>query len=93
MEYLETLKFVDNKENIILIRTPKCGKIHYATALGIKACIVGKNVLFTSVPNLVIELHETMSKNQITNYKKKLKKYDSVILDDLGYVSFGNIGC
>lgn len=93
MEYLETLKFVDNKENIILIGTPKCGKTHYATALGIKECIAGKNVLFTSFPNLVIELQEAMSKNQITNYNKKLKKYDSVILDDLGYVSFDNIGC
>ena len=34
-----------------------------------------------------------MSKNQITNYKKKLEKYDSVFLDDIGYVSFDNIGC
>lgn len=92
-EYLETLKFVDNKENIILIGTPGCGKTHYATALGIKACIVGKNVLFTSVPNLVIELQEAMSKNQITNYKKKFEKYDLVILDELGYVSFDKIGC
>ena len=92
-EYLETLKFVDNKENIILIGTPGCGKTHYATALGIRACIVGKNVLFTSVPNLVIELQEAMSKNQITNYKKKFEKYDLVILDELGYVSFDKIGC
>ncbi|WP_416389101.1 ATP-binding protein [Mediannikoviicoccus vaginalis] len=56
MEYLETLTFVDNKENIILIVTPKYGKTHYATALGIKACIAGKNILFISVSNLVIEL-------------------------------------
>ena len=47
--------------------------MHYATVLGIKVCIAGKNVLFTSVPNLVIELQEAMSKNQITNYKKNLK--------------------
>ncbi len=91
--YLETLKFIDNKENIIMIGTPGCGKTHYATALGIKACIAGKNVLFTSVPNLVIELQEAMSKNQITNYKKKFEKYDLVILDELGYVSFDKIGC
>ena len=55
-EYLETLKFINNKENIILMGTPGCGKTHYATALGIKACIQGKNVLFKSVPNLVLEL-------------------------------------
>lgn len=91
--YLETLKFIDNKENIIMIGTPGCGKTHYATALGIKACMKGKNVLFTSVPNLVIELQEAMSKNQITNYKRKFEKYDLVILDELGYVSFDKTGC
>lgn len=91
--YLETLKFIDNKENIIMIGTPGCGKTHYATALGIKACMKGKNVLLTSVPNLVIELQEAMSKNQITNYKRKFEKYDLVILDELGYVSFDKTGC
>lgn len=92
-EYLEKLKFIDNKENIILMGTPGCGKTHYATALGIKACIEGKNVLFTSVPNLIIELQESMSKNQLTLYKRKFEKYDLVILDELGYVSFDKAGC
>lgn len=92
-EYLEKLKFIENKENLILIGTPGCGKTHYATALGIKACIKGKTVLFTSVPNLVIELQEAMSKSQITNYKKRFEKYDLVILDELGYVSFDKTGC
>lgn len=92
-EYLEKLKFIDNKENIILIGTPGCGKTHYATALGIKACMNEKSVLFTSVPNLVIELQEAMSKSQITNYKKRFEKYDLVILDELGYVSFDKTGC
>ena len=32
---LENLKFIENKENIILIGTPGAGKTHYATALGI----------------------------------------------------------
>lgn len=52
-----------------------------------------KSVLFTSVPNLVIELQEAMSKSQITNYKKRFEKYDLVILDELGYVSFDKTGC
>jgi DNA replication protein DnaC len=53
---LETLKFVENRENIILIGTPGAGKTHYATVLGIAACLQGRSVLFVSVPNLVIEL-------------------------------------
>lgn len=69
-ECLETLKFIDSKENIILIGTSGCRKTHYAIVFGIKACILGNNVPLTSVPNLVIELQEVMSKNQISNYKK-----------------------
>lgn len=90
---IETLKFIENKENIILIGTSGSGKTHYATAIGIKACFAGKNVLFTSIPNLVIELKEAMSLNQITAYKKKFEKYDLVILDELGYISFDKEGC
>lgn len=90
---LETLNFINRKENVILMGTPGSGKTHYATALGIKACMNGKNVLFKSVPNLVIELQESMSRNQITMYKRKFEKYDVVILDELGYISFDKSGC
>lgn len=92
-EELETLKFIDEKENIILVGTPGAGKTHYAIGLGIKACIEGKSVLFVSVPNLIIELKEAMSRSQLTVYKKKFEKYDLVILDELGYVSFDKEGC
>jgi len=90
---LETLEFIDKKENVILIGTPGAGKSHYAIGLGIKACVEGKSVLFASVPNLIIELKEAMSKSQLTNYKRRFDKYDLVILDELGYVSFDKEGC
>lgn len=90
---LETLSFIDNKENIILIGTPGAGKTHYATALGIAACMKGKNVLFATVPNLIIELKEAMSQNQLNAYRKKFERYSLVILDELGYVSFDKSGC
>lgn len=89
---LETLSFINNKENIILMGSPGCGKTHYAIALGIKAITNGKSVLFVSVPNLVIELREALSKHQLNIYKKKFDKYDIVILDELGYVSFDKVG-
>ena len=90
---LETLDFIDKKENIILIGTPGAGKSHYAIALGIKACNIGKSVLFTSVPNLIIELKEAMSRSQLSIYKKRFERFDLVILDELGYVSFDKEGC
>jgi hypothetical protein len=50
-------------------------------------------VLFASVPNLVVELKEAMSNLQISSYRRKFEKYNLVILDELGYVSFDKAGC
>lgn len=92
IEDLATLQFIDDKENIICIGNPGRGKTHMAIALGIAACMVDKRVLFTNVPNLVIELKEAMSKSEITYYKKKFDRYELVIVDELGYVSFDKQG-
>lgn len=85
---LETLKFLDEGSNIVLIGNPGVGKTALSIALGTKACQAGKTVSFISVPNLVIEMKEAMSLNELTSYKKRFEKYDLVILDDLGYCSF-----
>ena len=85
---LETMEFIDNKENVILIGNPGTGKTALSIALGLKACKEGKSVLFISVPNLLIELKEAMNLNQITRYKKKFEKYDLTVLDELGYCTF-----
>jgi len=89
---LSSLEFIRNKENLILIGNPGVGKSHLAIALGIEACMQDMRVLFTSVPNLVIELREAMSQNQISVFRKKFEKFDLVILDELGYVSFDKDG-
>lgn len=89
---LQSLEFIHSNENVILIGNPGTGKTHLAIALGIEACMQGMNVLFITVPNLIIELKEAMSLHQINAYKKKFEKYDLVILDELGYVSFDKEG-
>jgi len=91
-EELDSLAFIEKKENIILIGTPGAGKTHYSIALGIAACMKGHSVLFASVPNLVVELKETMQSNQLSSFRKRFEKYDLVILDEPGYVSMDKIG-
>ena len=34
---LRTLRFIENKENVVFLGTPGVGKTHLATALGIEA--------------------------------------------------------
>ncbi len=92
LKELMNLQFMEEKENIVCVSNPGMGKTHYAIGLGIKACLQSKKVLFVSVPNLILELREAMTRNQITQYKRKFEKYDLVILDELGYVSFDKDG-
>ena len=51
---LKTLDFIKNSQNVILAGNPGTGKTHIAIGLGIKACLEGYKVLFTTVPILVI---------------------------------------
>jgi len=90
---LETLHFIKNKEKIILVGTPGAGKTHYAIALGVKACMLGKSVMFTSAPNLIIEIKEAMSLSHFNAYKRKFEKFDLIIIDEVGFVSFDKEGC
>lgn len=92
LKALTDLSFIKRKENIILIGNPGTGKTHYSIALGIEACTQGFTVLFASVPNLMIELKEAYSLSQVALFKKRFEKYDCVILDELGYVSFDKDG-
>jgi DNA replication protein DnaC len=89
---LQSLNFLEHGQNVILVGNPGVGKTHIAISLGVKACMQGKNVLYITVPNLITELKESMTINQLTAYKKKFINYDLVILDELGYISFDKQG-
>ncbi len=88
LKKLETLEFIDNKENIILIGNPGVGKTALSICLGYKACLNLKNVLFINATDFLIQIREAMSQEQILRYKRKFQRYDLVIIDELGYVSY-----
>ncbi len=89
---LQSLNFITTGQNVILVGNPGTGKTHTSIALGVRACMAGKSVLYITVPNLITELKESMTMNQLTVYKKKFINYDLVILDELGYISFDKQG-
>ena len=89
---LQSLRFLDEGRNVILVGNPGVGKTHTAIGLGIAANMKSKNVLYVTVPNLITELKESMTLNQLTNYKKRFISYDLVILDELGYIGFDKEG-
>ncbi len=89
---LQSLAFIREGRNLILIGNPGVGKTHTALALGHLACEANMKVLFITVPNLILELKEALKEREVVMYKKKFMSYDLVILDELGYVAFDRDG-
>jgi len=89
---LKTLDFIHNGHNLVLAGNPGTGKTHIAIGLGINACLEGFKVLFTSVPSLITQLKECQSERTLRAFEHKFEKYDLVICDELGYISFDKKG-
>lgn len=89
---LETLDFIRDNQNIIMYGNPGTGKTHTAIGLGIKACLAGYNVLYASVPRLLVEIKESESQRKLSRLQKRFEKYDLTILDECGYKSFDKEG-
>lgn len=89
---LSTLDFIEKGRNVILSGNPGTGKTHISIGLGIKACMKGYKVLFTTIPLLVTQLKECHSQKTLTYFERRFEKYDLVIADELGYISFDKEG-
>jgi DNA replication protein DnaC len=89
---LTTLEFVSAGQNVILAGNPGTGKTHLAIGLGIAACLADYKVLFTTVPTLITQLQESRSTHTLHACRKKFEKYDLVICDEFGYISFDKAG-
>ena len=85
---LERLDFIKEGQNIVLAGNPGTGKTHLAVGLGIKACIAGYKVLFTTVHRMLTQLRESQSERTLRQMEAKFEKYDLVICDEFGYISF-----
>jgi len=85
---LERLDFVANGQNVVLSGNPGTGKTHIAIGLAIKACLEDYSVLFTSVPRLLTQIRESRSQKSQRLLESRFEKYDLVVCDEFGYVSF-----
>jgi len=88
----ETLNFIREGRNIVMYGNPGTGKTHMAIGLGIKACMDGYNVYFTTVPHLLTQIREAKSGKTLQSLESRFKKYDLVICDEMGYVGFDKEG-
>mgnify|MGYP004448002571 FL=1 len=89
---LETLSFIRDHRNIVMYGNAGTGKTHIAIALGIKACMEGHSVFFTTVPQMLTQIREAQSSLTLRKLQHRFLAYALVICDEFGYVSFDKEG-
>ncbi|RLD60066.1 MAG: AAA family ATPase [Bacteroidetes bacterium] len=92
LQELETLDFIKQGRNIIFAGNPGTGKTHIAIGLGLKACLSDYKVHFTTVPRLITQIKESRSEKTLRQFENRFEKYDLVICDEFGYISFDKEG-
>ena len=89
VKQLASGEFIDRHENIVMIGNPGTGKTHLMTAIGYRACLDGRSVLFKSASTLATELKEAKDNYQLRKMEKAIAAVDLLLLDELSYTSFG----
>lgn len=92
LAHLKDLDFIKEGQNVILTGSPGTGKTHISIGLGMEACLAGYRVFFATVPSLINQLKECRSERILRSFELKFEKYDLVIIDELGYISFDKEG-
>lgn len=82
----------EQRWNCCLIGGSGTGKTHLATAWGLALCRLGKRVRFTTAAGLVTLLEEAQQQHRLDRVLAQLERFDLLIVDELGYLSFSRAG-
>jgi DNA replication protein DnaC len=93
VEQLADLSFTDAGHNAVFIGGPGTGKTHLATAIGVAGITRhGKRVRFYSTVDLVNALEREKAEGKAGRIALNLMRMDLIILDELGYLPFSQVG-
>ena len=88
---LADCEFVAKHETILFVGPPGVGKSHLAGALGVKACMRGYSVLFTTIQHLAGQLSAAIADLSIEKLIAQYVDADLVVLDELGFTPLNRI--
>lgn len=80
---LGTLKFIDARDDVLLLGQPGTGKSHVAKALALMAVERGYKVLHRDALQLIEDITEARELGALRRYREQLKKTDLLLIDDL----------
>jgi DNA replication protein DnaC len=80
---LVTMKFIDAREDALLIGKPGTGKSHIAKALALTAVNRGYKVHYREAHQLIEDIHEARELGEIRKLRMQLKAAELLVIDDL----------
>jgi len=89
---LATLRFLENKENILFYGNSGVGKTHLAISLGIEAAKKRYITYFISCHDLIMQLNKAHQENRLEAKLKHYAKYRLLIIDEIGYLPIDKQG-
>jgi len=80
---LATLKFLDAKDDVLVIGPPGTGKSHIAKALATSAVSRGYKVLYREAHQLIEDITEARELGQLRKLRAQIASADLLLIDDL----------
>lgn len=84
--------WIEEKSCLVALGNPGTGKTHLGIAWGLAACRKGYRVRFFTAAGLANALEEARQEHRLEKTLKQLDKFDVLIVDELGYLSFSKTG-
>ena len=85
MDFL-SLRFIEQKSNIIFVGSSGVGKTHLATAIGIEAASKRISTYFINFAVLMEKFKQAAKENRVERVVKHYLKYTVLIIDEIGYL-------
>jgi DNA replication protein DnaC len=86
IQELATMRFLENKENIVFLGPPGVGKTHLASALGMVAAKHRYSTYYINCHLLIEQLKKSHFENRLPDKLRTLGKYKMLIIDEIGYL-------
>ena len=83
---LASLRFIDDKSNILFVGSSGVGKTHLATSIGIEAASQRVSTYFINFAVLMEKIKKAAQENRLEQIIRHYTKYTLLIIEEIGYL-------